>query len=73
MGPILETRSGIEELGERGMSALELEEGFCWDHGYHLGRRCPRCSRNQEETTCQIITGGEGPIALTTGISKNAA
>jgi hypothetical protein len=24
-------------------SAIEVEEGFCFDHGYHLGPRCPRC------------------------------
>ncbi len=51
MGPILEARSAMGELGERGMSAVELDEGFCWDHGYHLGPRCPRCNRKQEETT----------------------
>lgn len=32
----------IEEL-ERQVMALDIEEGFCWDHGYHLGPRCPRC------------------------------
>ena len=73
MQPIREAKSAIGELEEKGMSALELDEGFCWDHGYHLGPRCPRCNRKQEETTGQIITGGGVSLALDKGISKNAA
>lgn len=32
----------IEGLEEQ-VTALHIEEGFRWDHGYHLGPRCPRC------------------------------
>ena len=26
------------------MLALDILDGFCWDHGYHLGFGCPRCT-----------------------------
>ena len=26
------------------MLALAILDGFCFDHGYHLGFDCPRCT-----------------------------
>lgn len=34
--------AAIEEF-EGHVMVLDFEEGFCWDHGHHLGPRCPRC------------------------------
>ncbi len=31
------------------MWAIQIEERFCWDHGYHLGVRCPRCRHEIEK------------------------
>lgn len=33
----------LDEIDGGLSTALEIEDGFCWDHGYHLGPQCPRC------------------------------
>ncbi len=41
---------------ERQATTLEIEEGFCWDHGYYLGPRCPRCRPQNGEAR---MSGGD--------------
>ena len=43
------TRTAIDEPRGRQTSTLEIEDSFCWDHGYHLGPCCPHCRREMEE------------------------
>jgi hypothetical protein len=38
----------IDEFEGR-LMVLDFQEGFCWDHGHHLGPRCPRCRPHNGE------------------------
>lgn len=55
------------------MSILEIEEGFCWDHGFHLGARCLRCRPEIGEHAFRNVLTEQVRVALGGGISKNAA
>lgn len=42
-------RTAGEDPEGRQTSPAEIEDRFCWDHGYHIGTCCPRCRREIEE------------------------
>ena len=33
------------------MPTLEILDGFCFDHGYHLGFDCPRCTNGKAQAS----------------------
>ena len=35
------------------MLALAILDGFCWDHGYHLGFDCPRCTNAKPQESAE--------------------
>jgi hypothetical protein len=45
----LGARTAGDEPGGTQTSTAEIEDRFCWDHGYHIGPCCPRCRREIEE------------------------
>ena len=35
------------------MPTLDILDGFCWDHGYHLGFGCPRCTNAKPQESAE--------------------
>jgi hypothetical protein len=53
------------------MLVVEIEEGFCWDHGYYVGPRCPRCRSEAERSPQEELWRGGTGLGQSEGFSES--